>query len=243
MRLLFFTFVLPLVLPAQEAALTDQPSQNFLQRNKIQIGVFAQRDDSSQETYTFKAADLVPRLRHKGLFGITFSSQPFEKLSFLKLQFRFGYEQIDHTGDHLDIGDNRFGKNFTEQISYDHWQLATGIQLEMMPAYRCSPYLGATYLLANPSNLRYVVRRDFNPDFDIPVYVELNGGGKLSQGWEINTGLRFHIAQHWNLELGIYYTELDINMDWPTLASRNFSGNKLLTNETIGFMLSTQYRW
>lgn len=243
MRLLLFLFALPLMLPAQETALPDQPSQNFLQRNKIQIGVFAQRDRSSHPTYTYKAADLIPILKRKELLGIAFSSQPFKKITSLQLQLRFGYEHIEHSGDKLAFGSHRNGYNFTEQISYNHWQLATGIQVEIMPSYKCSPFIGARYLLLFPGDLKYVVQRDYNPNFDVPVYAELNGGGKLSQGWEINTGLRWHIAQHWNVELGIYYSELDTTMDWPKIESRRFSGNTLFTQETIGFMLATLYRW
>lgn len=242
MRLLLFICLLPWVLPAQQVA-PDPTPQNFLQRNNIQMGIFTQRDASSYETYTFRAADLIPKLRRKRLLGIAVSSQPFKNLTFLQLQLRFGYESIKHSGDNLDFGSNRFGDNFTEQISYKHWQLAPGFQLEIMPFYKCSPFVGARYLLVFPGDLSYVVRRDYNPNFDVPVYTELNGGGKLSQGWEINTGLRWHIAQHWHLELGIYYSELDIRMNWPKLPSRGFSGNKLFTQETIGFMLATQYRW
>jgi hypothetical protein len=243
MRLFILICLFPLVLPAQQISTTEPSSRNFLQRNNIQLGIFAQRDASPHSIYTFKAADLIPNLRRKGLLGIAISCQPFEELPFLQLQLRFGYEPIEHTGDNLDIGSNRFGGNFTEQISYDHWQLATGFQLEVMPTYRCSPFFGAHYLLVIPDNLRYIAQRDFDPDVDVPVYTELNGGGKLSQGWEINTGLRLYIAKHWNIKLSIYYSELDTRMNWPLLVSRRFSGNKLLITETIGVMLATQYRW
>lgn len=88
-RLLTLICLFPLTLPAQEVAQTDQPSQNFLQRNNIQVGIFAQRDASPQTTYTYRAADLIPKLRRKGLLGIAVSSQPFKKLSFLdKWQLR-----------------------------------------------------------------------------------------------------------------------------------------------------------
>ncbi|WP_156825732.1 hypothetical protein [Lewinella cohaerens] len=242
MRLLLLACLLPWVLTAQQES-SYPSSQNFLQRNNIQVGFFAQRDNSSPQTYTYSVGGIIPLLQRKGLFGIAVSSKPFKKLSFLELQLNFGYERIDHTGDNLDFGRNWFGENFTEQISYDHWQLATGFQLEVMHAYRCSPFIGARYLLVFPEHLRYVAQRDFDPDVDLPVYMELNGGGKLSQGWEINTGLRLYITQHWNLKLGIYYSLLTIKMDWPSLSIGRFSDNNLFATDNIGFMLSTQYRW
>lgn len=242
MRLLLLVCLFPWVLIAQQES-PGSSSQNFLQRNNIQVGIFAQRDASPPTTYTFKGPGLIPRLRREALLGVTLSGRPFKKFPSLQPRLRFGYEHIDHTGDYLDIGRNWFGENFTERISYDHWQLAIGFHLDIMPTYLCSPFFGAHYLVVLPDHLRYVAQRDFDPDVDIPIYTELNGGGKLSQGWEINTGLRWHIARHWNLELGIYYSELDIKKDWPILANRNIAGNKLFTNQTIGFMLATQYRW
>jgi hypothetical protein len=242
MRLLLLVCLFPWVLIAQQES-PGPSSQNFFQRNNIQMGIFAQRDAAPYSPYTSRAGDRIPKLQRKGLLGIAVSCQPFKKLSFLELQLHYGYERVEHTGDKLDISRNWPGENFTEQISYDHWQVATGFQMEMMHTYACSPFIGARYLLVLPNHLRYVARPDFNTDPDVPLYTELNGGGKLSQGWEINTGLRLYIAQHWNIELGIYYSKLDIKMDWPSLFIRRFSGSNLFTTDNIGLMLATQYRW
>lgn len=244
MRLLLLFSLFPILLAAQRPAEQQEPTTpNFLQRNHFRAGLLLQRDKQSEFTYLWKASDLVPVYRRKLIAGGMLDWAPFSRYSGLRTQFRAAYSDMRFVGHEHQIGDARFGDNFQETIEYSYLQFAFGLYYEVNTRASFTPYFGAHYLVTAPLSLSYEYRRDHDPDINNPVFVALQGGGRWSHGWEISSGFRKMINQHLVLQIGMYYIESDILVDWPELPNRDFDHQTILRTQSVGVALAFQYQW
>lgn len=243
MRLIILLSCLPVFLFGQDFKANSFEEGSFLQKRKFSIGLLVQHDVKPIRAYDWKSSDYLPKLQRKALVGLAIEGLPFRWHSYIRLQARISYDKIQHRGDNVAIGDNRFGAGFEEFITFDHWQASLGFQFEAYPKATVSPFIGTHFLLAFPSNLTYDYFRPATTNPGLPLQVRIRKGGRPSPGWEVNTGLRIALAKHWAINLGLYYSDLNILINWPKINGRNFISDTLMTQKNVGFLLAGKYQW
>ncbi|WP_020536245.1 hypothetical protein [Lewinella cohaerens] len=239
MRILLVLCFSPLLLLGQQGSITE----NFWSQKKARIGLSYSSDHSPNDPYTWQANNIVAVIQRDLVLELNIGLQPFKNINILRTQLLIGYNQTNFDKGFKDswLLQNWNGNGFEETIGYNSWQLGLGMQVEPFAKKIISPYFSGHLLLAIPSHIHYELSQA-SGGLDFPGYREVNGGGRVSPGFKVDTGLRLLPFKHFCFTFGVYYIEQDVLVDWPTFSGRNHE-KVLLALENTGVRMSLQYSW
>ncbi|MEL6656223.1 MAG: hypothetical protein AAFY48_20335 [Bacteroidota bacterium] len=118
--------------------------------------------------------------------------------------------------------------------------LGFGFLYEPIAKERFSPFASMKLQAAIPTDLQYIVDRPTTDQALVFDRAMINGGAKLAIGWEVSSGLRMQLAPRWMTSLGVYYTYMHFESDWPPIELRSFPHGLMRLN-TFGLELGCQY--
>jgi hypothetical protein len=239
MRLFLLFCFSPFLLLGQQASVAD----NFWSQKKVRVGLSYSSDNSPNDPYIWQANKIVAAIQRDLVLELSIGLQPFKKINILRTQFLVGYNQTNFEKGFKDswLLQNWNGNGFEETVAYNTWQLGLGLQIEPFAQNTLSPYFSGHFLLAIPSHLQYELSQA-TAGLDYPGYRQVTGGGRISPGFKLDTGLRLQPFKHFCFTFGVYYIEQDVLVDWPDFSGRN-PDKVLLALENTGVQLGVQYRW
>lgn len=239
MRLLFSLFLLPIFLFSQ-TPITEKAPLKFQHKYKSRLGIVRAVDYSHKDLYTLRDKIPVGLLKRSPAYDLSFDWQPWQQLPFLRFQGQLGYYEstFNQSMESSTLLLDRFNADrIEERAEYNNLQLGFGVLLDPLHHRKLSPYFSGHLLLAVPTYVSYEVNQLLSQNAPGQRYVE--GGGRLSPGWKMGTGLRLRFLNRAYLTYGVYYIEQDLRVEWPRHRGR-IVRNKLLSMENTGVQLGLQ---
>lgn len=245
MRLLILITFIPILLASQTDSTASKT--DFWHRYRPRIGVVRATDSAAKMPYTVRGNFFIGVPQRVPVYDYTFGWQPWERLPFLRAQVQLGYYETIFDEMLPDIYRPGFPMDyivqyaFEEYIEYNNWQLGTGLQVEPLSSRAISPFFGARFLLAIPTKIHYQFSQSRSEE-NVPNNREIRGGARISPGWKVSAGIRVIIRRHLCLNLGGYYLDQRVLVNWPDLAGRNPQGS-ILHFQNTGLQIGALLGW
>ncbi|MEL6656225.1 MAG: hypothetical protein AAFP77_09275 [Bacteroidota bacterium] len=207
------------------------------------IGAILHSDNSSPNPYLGTGSLILPRTERKNSLVLASDFQVFRAMPVIFITTELGHYRVRAGNDNLNWLDanNWTGAPFVESVQMKYTHFAIGIRAEPFGRHRFSPYLSYLMQYAFPRDIAYDYQSFTSPTFGPLDMVQINGGGKISQGWKVNAGLRARLHPRWFASIGFYHVFMDFLADWPVLNQRRFVQRTYMRLDGGGVELRCQF--